>query len=202
MALLRDAIQSGRFAPGQRLIEADLMKSVQATRGPLREALRRLASEGLVEIVPNRGAMVRSLSRREMHDLFRIREVVEGLAARLAAEAMRDATRRAEYQARLAEIEIMGQAPGASFSDENIAFHELILRFADNPQLTGLMRQLQLPLARFQIRASVDDGYRLASRAEHGLLGVAIRSGDAEAAERLMRAHLRQACERVMERLA
>src|SRR5690554_6397314 len=76
---LRAAIQHGQFAPGQRLIEVDLMKAFSVTRGPLREALRRLGVEGIVELVPNRGAIVKEFSPNELVDLFRIRESVEGL---------------------------------------------------------------------------------------------------------------------------
>jgi len=64
LKLLRDAIRDGQFSSGQRLIEADLMQTFNVTRGPLRESLRRLSSEGVVDIVPNRGAVVRSFSRQ------------------------------------------------------------------------------------------------------------------------------------------
>lgn len=201
LELLRSAIREGRFAPGQRLIEADLMQTFEVTRGPLREALRRLASEGVVDIVPNRGAMVRSFNRQEMIDLFRIREVVEGLAARQAAEVMADEKCRLKFGAaleKLARTRIQSEVP---FSKENVVFHELVLTYARNKQLTGLMRQLQLPLVRFQIRASIDDAYRAASRREHEAVGLAISQGNAAQAESLMRRHLRQAADRVIARL-
>lgn len=201
LELLRQAIRDGKFAPGQRLIEADLMRTFQITRGPLREALRRLASEGVVDIVPNRGAVVRSFSRQEMLDLFRIREVIEGLAARQAAEVMSSHDALAKFDKSFQRIlQARGQS-GMPFSKENVLFHELVLSHAKNKQLTNLMRQLQLPLIRFQIRASIDDAYRDASRNEHDAVGNAILRGDANRAEKLMRAHLKKASDRVIARL-
>jgi DNA-binding GntR family transcriptional regulator len=199
LGVLRGAIQEGRFAPGQRLIEADLMQTFTVTRGPLREALRRLASEGVVDIVPNRGAMVRIFNRQEMIDLFRIREVIEGLAARQAAEAMAD--ERCRFEAALEKMDRARSVSAVPFSKENVIFHELVLTYARNKQLTGLMRQLQLPLVRFQIRASIDDAYREASRREHQAVVQAVSKGNAAQAESLMRKHLRQAADRVIARL-
>lgn len=200
LKLLRNAIRDGQFSPGQRLIEADLMQQFEVTRGPLRESLRRLSSEGVVDIVPNRGAVVRSFSRQEMIDLFRIREVVEGLAARQAAETMANEKSQSKFQkSYLKIIESRGRS-AASFSKENLLFHELVLTHASNSQLTDLMRQLQLPLVRFQIRASIDDSYRDASRLEHEAVGKAILEGNADKAERLMRQHLRKAAKRVLAR--
>lgn len=200
LKLLRDAIRDGQFSPGQRLIEADLMQCFDVTRGPLRESLRRLSSEGVVDIVPNRGAIVRSFNRQEMINLFRIREVVEGLAARQAAEAMATETSRNRFLKSYQKIIDSRVRSAASFSKENLVFHDLILTHARNSQLTDLMRQLQLPLVRFQIRASIDDSYRDASRLEHEWVGKAILEGDANGAEEMMRRHLRQAAKRVLDR--
>ena len=201
LELLRQAIREGSFAPGQRLIESDLTQSYGITRGPLREALRRLASEGVVVIVPNRGAMVKSFTQQEMLDLFRIREVVEGLAARQAAEVMGSEESLAKFKKSFDKILLTRGRSGMAFSKENVIFHELVLAHAKNKQLTSLMRQLQLPLIRFQIRASIDDAYRESSRQEHDAVGTAILRGDAQKAEKLMRMHLRRASERVMARL-
>jgi DNA-binding GntR family transcriptional regulator len=83
---LRRAIVSGRLAPGQRLTERELIEMLGVSRTVIREALRQIESEGLVEIIPNKGPVVRKLSATEAKDLYRIRAVLEGLAARLFAE--------------------------------------------------------------------------------------------------------------------
>src|ERR1700723_3733451 len=82
---LRDDILARRLPPGARLVESDLTTRFAVSRGPVREALRRLAAEGLIEHVPHRGALVRRLSPREIRELFQIRIELESLAARLAA---------------------------------------------------------------------------------------------------------------------
>lgn len=197
---IRTAIQDGRYAPGQRLIEADLIEAFAVTRGPLREALRRLGTEGIVQLVPNRGAIVRMFSLKELIDLFRIRESVEGLAARLAAEKMVNADTKTSFSQAVAQIKRNQGQPDTPFSLENQTIHDLILHHADNEQLSLLMKRLQLPIIRFQIRASVDEDYRNASRAEHETVIAAVLSGDSDRAESAMKAHLRQASERTLSR--
>lgn len=197
---IRSAIQVGRYAPGQRLIETDLMEAFTVTRGPLREALRRLGTEGIVQLVPNRGAIVRMFSLKELIDLFRIRESVEGLAARLAAEKMNNADTKASFSLAIARIKRSQGQPDTPFSLENQTIHDLILHHADNEQLSLLMKRLQLPIIRYQIRASVDEDYRNASRAEHEIVIAAVLSGDSDRAESAMKAHLRQASERTLSR--
>ena len=197
---IRLAIQEGRYAPGQRLIESDLIEAFAVTRGPLREALRRLGTEGIVELIPNRGAIVRMFSLKELIDLFRIRESVEGLAARLAAEKMTDTKTRASFANSIEKIKRNQGHPDTSFSLENQTIHDLILHHADNEQLSLLMKRLQLPIIRFQIRASVDEDYRHSSRAEHEAVIQAVLSGDSDRSEAAMKAHLRQASERTLSR--
>src|SRR5579863_5768271 len=87
---LREDILAGRAPPGWRLVEWELTSRFGVSRGPVREALRRLAAEGLIEHRPHRGAEVRRLTVREMRELFQIRVEIESLAARLAAVAAED----------------------------------------------------------------------------------------------------------------
>src|ERR1700716_154277 len=81
---LRNAIGEGRLAPGQRLVVADVTKMFGVSAGPVREAIRRLTGEGLVDITPHRGATVRQFSTGEVREIFEVREMIEGLAAKLA----------------------------------------------------------------------------------------------------------------------
>ena len=86
--VLLDGIKSGRIVPGQRLIEADLTSELRVSRGPVREALKRLSAEGLVRLIPHRGAYIRKLTRREVMDILVIQETLTALAARLAAQLL------------------------------------------------------------------------------------------------------------------
>src|SRR5690606_4359359 len=81
--VLREAITSGRFAPGQRLIEKDLCELLGVSRPSVREALRELESEGLIEIIPNRGPLVKRLTAADAASVYQVRAALEALAARL-----------------------------------------------------------------------------------------------------------------------
>lgn len=197
-ARIKDAIQSGLYAPGQRLIEADLTQEYGVSRGPLREALRRLGAEGVVQFVPNKGAQVRRFTKKEILDIFMIREVLEGAAARLATINLRASTDRDSHRRTLHEIVSGRDRNRSHFAAENHQLRKLIMTLADNPKLEALLHELQLPLVRMQIRGAVDQDYVDQSRAEHAAIAEAMLSGDAAAAERLMQNHLKSACARLM----
>src|SRR3984893_8789589 len=100
---LREAILTGRYAPGSRLVQDDLAETFGMSRIPLREALRRLEGEGLVVISPNRGAIVRPLAPKDVVDLYDLRLALESLALRRAAERyadVREATARRQEEAK------------------------------------------------------------------------------------------------------
>ncbi len=196
---LREAIMQGVYVPGQRLVEVDLVADFSASRGAVREAIRRLAVEGIVVLIPNRGAMVRKLSLKEFGDLFRMREALEGLAARLAAERLDTPARRAAFKA---EIDSMAldrpENIGVNFGEANRKLHQLIVDYAANQLLSDTLRQLRLPLVRLQIRAATDLAYRAQSAREHEQIIAALLSGDPDASEQAMRRHLQAAAQRVL----
>jgi DNA-binding GntR family transcriptional regulator len=191
---LMRAIQAGRFVPGQRLVEADLTAELGVSRSLLREAFRRLSAEGLIEIVPNRGALVRRLTMTEAMELFEIRMELEALAARLAAERIADPCTRERFERRIAPI--WEEAPRFSTSDylaENRRFHAAVFEAAGNGQLVKLNRQLQLSLIMAQIASELTGEVMMESLREHRAIASAILSGDAAAADAAGRAHLARA---------
>lgn len=104
-----DGLYRGRYVPGQRLVEADLTRDFEVGRGSVREALSRLAAEGLVTMNLHRSAIIRSLSRQEVRDLVALLEVLNGFAARLAAERVEQGTNRkliVEAYGQLADPEV------------------------------------------------------------------------------------------------
>lgn len=191
---LTDAIQKGRFVPGQRLVEADLTAELGVSRSLLREAFRRLAAEGLIEIVPNRGALVRRLSMTEAMELFDIRLELEALAARLAARNVADPCVRERFERQIAQI--WGAAPRFSTSDyiaENQRFHGAVFEAAGNRQLVKLNRQLQLSLIMAQISTALTAEIIMQSLSEHRSIAGAILGRNEEAADKAIRAHLERA---------
>jgi DNA-binding GntR family transcriptional regulator len=189
---LRRGIKSGRFAPGQRLIEADLTRMLAVSRGPLREAMARLAGDGLVRIEPNRGVTVRALTRDEVRSIAAIREVLEGLAARLAAERIDAPGQRAEFRKAWSQM-CSGPArsnPG-DYVDANERFHSTIMRIGGNVPLAQLLEQLRTPLYRFQFRSRFTTVNLERGHEDHTAIAEAILAADPDAAERAMRRHLR-----------
>ena len=191
---LREGILQGRYAPGQRLIEADLTHELGISRGPLREALRRLSADNLLEIVPNRGAIVRRLSMREMLELFAIRIALESHAAREATIALADPPTRTRFEAEIRPIWATAKrAPGPGYIEENKAFHQALIRATDNERLLALTTQMQLPLIMFQLNGMLTESNIAASVVEHRAIATAMLDGDAEAAAARARAHLERA---------
>lgn len=193
--VLTDAIRSrvidGRYVPGQRLVETDLTQEYEVSRGPLREALKRLAAEGVVDIIPHRGASVRRPSRAELDELFRVREALEGLAARLAAEHASAPDVRARLRR---EAELQGanrrDFDTIDYIEDNERFHRTIFELAGSPMLDRMIQQLHMPVYRAAFFRLFKATNRPRSVRQHLAILEAIIAGDPDRAEREMRRHV------------
>jgi DNA-binding GntR family transcriptional regulator len=191
---ITEGVKDGRYAPGQRLVEADLTRELGVSRGPLREALGRLAAEGIVVNEPYRGAVVRKLTRADIVDLFQIREVLEGEAARLAALSIAEGDHRRRVAASLKTLERFKRRPDTyAYMDENTRFHDLVVELSGNKLLARLIGQLQVHAFRLLLRRLVAESDAVGdSIREHESVARAILAGDGRAAEREMRKHVRR----------
>jgi DNA-binding GntR family transcriptional regulator len=189
---LREDILAGRILPGSRLVECDLTARFAVSRGPVREALRRLSADGLIEHLPHRGALVRRLAEREIRELFAIRIEMEALAARLAAAADA-ADRRARFVASIEPIYVDATREACKYLKENAAFHDAVMALADNTQLRELAARLQLPLIMAQVGDVLTPAVLRASVQEHRAIAKAILGRDPSAASARMREHLERA---------
>ena len=182
---LRDDILSNRLPPDTPLQEAAIAAALEVSRGPVREAFRRLEAEGLISLIPRRGAVVRSLSQEEFLDAYRVREALEVLAVRLAtARLENDHLERHEYlhqemlqHAALEEVD--------AFFDANADFHALFVEQAGNLKLQ--VNQMH----RYRMRSLSLRGGMQRSCAEHQVILDAVRAKDAERAARLLSEHIR-----------
>lgn len=199
---LREAVISGRLAPGQRLIERELIGMLQVSRTVVREALRQLESEGLVAIVPNRGPVVRELSAGEARDLYTIRGALEGLAARLFVEhaAAADVKRLA------AALDVVEAAYRSGDADTILAtknrFYEVLFAGAGSEALSSLLNTVLARIWRWRALGISHPG-RSPRRSQESVKDLkailaAIRRGDADAAERLTREEAQRAAAEVM----
>ncbi|MEM5384864.1 GntR family transcriptional regulator [Paraburkholderia phymatum] len=198
---LRNQILEGRFAPGQRLISRDIVELTGVSRGSLREAFRRLEADGLVELIPNRGAIVRRLSHDEVVKVFEIREALEGFAARLAATRIHIGENRERFLAVLDQGRVHAVRPVfLGFIKDNRAFHQEIVRVCGNPQLGELIDKYQLPAFMIQLRQTIGSEQIIGnSLTEHEDIATAILAGDPDAAYEAMKRHLWHSAEMILK---
>lgn len=187
---LREAIVTGRIMPRERLIEADLMERFSASRAAVRTAIVRLDHEGLVEQTRNRSAQVRWIHEREAVEIYEVRALLEGLAARRAAERA-TADDVAQLRALLARArERLAVHDLAGASQVNADLHAAVVSIADHATSSRLVDSLNAYLVRFQYQMILQPGRPDASIVEHERIVEAIAAGDADEAERAMREHL------------
>ena len=202
---LQDAIVRGEIAPGTKITEPGLSKTYGISRGPLREAMRRLEAHRLIERVPHVGARVVQLSMKELLELFDLREALESMAARLAAEHMtakeiaglREVLSVHESQDDLRRGEAYYQREG------DLDFHYRIVLGSHNKMLMNLLCDdlyYLVRLYRTQFSASGTRPQR--AFVEHHRIVDAIEAGDTELAELLMRRHVSASRENVADRYA
>jgi DNA-binding GntR family transcriptional regulator len=195
---LRTEILESRLEPGTELIEVALADQLGVSRGPLREAIGRLAAEGLVTVSPRRGAVVRSLSKEEFLELYQVREALERMAVQLAVPRLTDeqfeelAALNAEMEAHAAGNKV------ESFFEANVAFHARLLEASGNEKLKEMYRQLLGQLGRYRLRSLTLRGNLQRSVSEHKAILRAARRGDAERAAQLMAEHIRVPQRRAM----
>jgi len=196
---LRDEIMGDRLPPGTELSEVALSQELAVSRGPIREAMGRLAAEGLVTVRPRRGAEVRSITPEELIDSYQVREALEVLAVRLVVPRITDAELASldELVDRMAEYAKNGAV--ADFFAANVAFHELLCELSGNNKLLQVHHRLAGEIGRFQSRTLALRGSLDGSVTEHRAILTAIRLRDVEKAAELTAAHIRVPAERLQE---
>jgi DNA-binding GntR family transcriptional regulator len=190
LAVIREAIITGEFAPNQRLVEADLSEQFGASRSGVRSALFELANEGLVERVQNRGARVRAVTLDEAIEISEIRMVVEGLCAAKAAERITGE--------QITELRALGSAMRTAvadghvvrYSELNQTLHLRILQISGQSAAAGVLERLRAQNVRHQFRLALVPGRPNVSLAEHLAIIDEVCARTPQAAERAARRHL------------
>ena len=192
---LRQEILDNRLPPGSELNEVALSQSLGVSRGPVREAIGRLASEGLVTVRPRRGAIVTALSAQEFLAAYQVREALETLAIRLAVPRL-DAADLDRLQALVDEMVAYADGPDVeadvdAFFRANAAFHATFVEASDNAMLQETMSRLLGQMGRYRMSSLALRGSLRRSTAEHKAILRAVRAGDADKAARLLGEHIR-----------
>jgi len=203
---LRHAIISGRLAPGARLTERELIEMMGVSRTVVREALRQLETEGLIENIPNKGPVVRTLSLEEARDLYAVRAVLEGFAARLFADkASGDQLERLE--AALARV--VGAydcADAAAVIDAKPSFYDVLFEGAASETLSSMVASVHARISRWRA-LGLTHPQRSRARSDERVANleavlVAIRARDGDTAERNMREEADRAADEVTRLLS
>lgn len=199
---IREAIQTGRYAPGRRLVADELAEELGTSRMPIREALRRLEVAGLVSITPHRGAIVSELSANEIIEIYHIRAVLEGLATRLAAPHL-TAADFARLNAAIEEMEHIAAADADlnQLLRQNREFHITIWQAARAGRLRELLENLYDASHRFRNISILLPGRPPQVIREHREIVRALAAGDVAAAERLANEHHENTAQRLLAEL-
>jgi DNA-binding GntR family transcriptional regulator len=199
--LIREAIIDGRLEPGRRLKEEELARELGISRTPVREALLMLQAEGLVVATPNRGAIVRVHTPEDLDDLYQLRALLEGYAARRAAMRISD---EGVDELRLSCQRFEALSPEDDLRGlvrENLFFHNAILDIAGSARLAAMVRKvIELPLVYKSYIWYSPDQKRISVH-YHGQIVKSLATRDADRAELIMKEHVYEARDLLVARV-
>jgi DNA-binding GntR family transcriptional regulator len=187
---LREAIILGELKPGQRLMEVQLAEKMGVSRTPVREAIRKLELEGLVDMIPRKGAHVAELSIKDIMDVLEVRASLDGLAASLASERITDDEMK--------ELKHINDQFGAYIEKENLGgsikkdveFHDIIYRASRNDKLISILNNLREQVQRFRVIYIKDYSSPSNLIKEHSDILETLSNRDSEAARNSAKAHI------------
>jgi len=197
---VRRRIIAGEIAPGVNISELAIAEEFGVSRTPVRETFKQLETEGLIEIRPRVGTFVTTPSRREITELFQMKELIEGAAARLLAQRGRvPEVAQLEENLRQAD-EAVARDDRARYAELVEEFHNLLIVGADNTKLEAHYRMLmnQLAYSRLVTTSLSQPGRPLQSDREHHHVLELIIAKDGDSAERVMRGHVRASCQAML----
>lgn len=196
---LRKAILNGELEPGERLMETQLGEKLGVSRTPIREAIRKLELEGLVIMVPRKGAQVAQFTGKDIQDVLEVRASLEALAAKLACKHMDERSflklqliiAEYEYAAKEDDIEVMIQ--------KDIEFHDTIAEASRNERLVQLYNNMREQVQRYRITYLKNTEESSAVIAEHNAMLEALKNRDSELASQLATKHIETQCSSIMK---
>jgi DNA-binding GntR family transcriptional regulator len=187
---IRERIRRGRFVPGQRLIEADIIEQTGASRSKVREALQRLEAEDLVTIEEYRGASVRKIGPEEIRQIYHTRMALEGLAAAEFAEADVPKLKQRLQELQDAMDNWRDEGGHEGFARINSKWHRLIIEGSGNAYVAQFVARLSVPTYRLLFASFYTDQRVDDANADHQKITAAIVEGRAADAEAAMRQHI------------
>ena len=187
LSAVRTAIVNGQIRPGTRIMEPELAERFGISRTPVREAIRQLESEGLLSVVPRKGAIVASISPQDISNFYELKMILEGHAARLAAKILteNDLAKMETVNRQIETASVRKKDPGHVL-DLHDEFHEIFLRACGNDKLHAIVQNLVMQFQQFRIILAMP-GRIQGSIRQHEEIIEAFRRKDAARAEELVR---------------
>lgn len=197
-SVLRDAILDGTLMPGDSLVETTIADDLDISRAPVREAIRMLSEEGLVESVPYKGSRVRRLTSRDVQEVYAIRGLLEKFALELAFG--RGSVRTADLETACCEMEAAAAAGDTrSVNDADERLHRSLIELADHDLLLSLWNQIEMRARQIMALRNDQMGDPVTVAANHRAIVTAIAQGDARHAMDLLDAHVASGARLVLD---
>ncbi|MBO5452189.1 MAG: GntR family transcriptional regulator [Lachnospiraceae bacterium] len=198
---LRQAILTGELKPGERLMEIHLADRLGVSRTPIREAIRKLELEGLVVMIPRKGAQVARITEKNLKDVLEVRRALDMLAVRLACSRMDD-----EYKKQLREAcdefaRVVKNNNTKDITEADVRFHDIINKATGNDRLIQLVNNLAEQMYRYRLEYIKDAAYHNRLVAEHEEIYSAIMDGDEERAAKAVVLHIDNQEETIIKHL-
>ncbi len=190
---LRKSILNGEIQPGKRLTEMEISKRMEVSRTPVREAFRRLEADRLLIRTPGGRFIVANPDPQEIREIYLVRSVLEGLAAKIAASKVKPQDLRELKNAVQKMEEGIKKNQIKWVIDSNLEFHQLIVRASDNHILTQTLNRLWNTIQIWSVRSLANRAWTFRSVKEHKKIIEAIEIGDGDTAEKLIRNHIEHA---------
>ena len=196
---LRRAIITGEFAPGERLMEISLANQLGVSRTPVREAIRKLELEGLVTMIPRKGAQVAKITEENLRDVIEIRITLEEFAASIACQRI-DEEHKQEMREMYDQFKkaVEDHADLLELVEKDEQFHDSIVHAAKNKRLISIINSLREQFYRYRLEYLKDSSTHADLIEEHASLMDAIFQHDEERAKNLLRHHLRHQQEAIL----
>ena len=187
---LRQAILRGELKPGERLMEIQLANKLGVSRTPIREAIRKLELEGLVLMIPRKGAEVAEITEKSLKDVLEIRRALEDLAVRLACEKITKEDLKELKKAGDEFKKVLKSQDITEVAEADVRFHDVIYMATDNPKLIQLLNNFREQMYRFRVEYLKKDEVRPQLLAEHDEIIKYITEGNKEEASRVVTRHI------------
>lgn len=187
---LRQAILKGELKPGERLMEIALAEKLGVSRTPIREAMRKLELEGLVVMIPRRGAQVANITEKDLNDVLEVRIALENVAIEKACTRMSEEDMGRLWLAAKEFERTMAEGNLVRLAEADVAFHEIIYRASDNKRLNQVLNNLREQIYRYRVEYLKEEETRNVLVKEHEELTKAIRERDVKKAQEISFCHI------------